>query len=131
MNAHLGPFQAAWEAATGHFTKVTQIRRTANVFFFSEENMWLILGLAGAVLNDTNLWIGPPYDDGGYDFFGTFHNPPKGDMDKGTCNAVFIDGHAEKLELMDKTLYDAKEKAWEVAWPAYPASPAAYPPLSE
>ncbi|UCF43112.1 MAG: type II secretion system protein [Planctomycetota bacterium] len=131
MNAHLGPFQAAWEAATGHFKKVTQIRHPANVFFFSEENIWPIWGMSVTVLNDTNLWIGPPYDDSGYDFFATFHNPTRGNLDKGTCNTVFIDGHAEKLVLMDGTLPEAKEKAWEVAWPAYPASPIDYPPLEE
>jgi prepilin-type N-terminal cleavage/methylation domain-containing protein/prepilin-type processing-associated H-X9-DG protein len=128
MNAHLGPFQANWEAATGHFTKVTQIRHPANVFFFSEENIWVILGMEGTtVLNDTNLWIGAPY--GNIDFFATFHNAPRGNMDKGTCNTVFVDGHAEKLVLMDGTIDEAKEKAWEVAWPAWPASQAAYPPL--
>ena len=129
MNAHLGPFEAAWEAA-GNFEKVTQIRHPANVFFFSEENMWIILGLAVTVLNDTNLWIGAPYDSD-YDFFATFHNAPGGDMDRGTCNAVFVDGHVEQLELMDGTLDEAREKAWKVAWPAWPLlqrSPTGTPP---
>jgi prepilin-type N-terminal cleavage/methylation domain-containing protein/prepilin-type processing-associated H-X9-DG protein len=125
MNAHLGPFEAAWEAS-GHFVKVSQIRRPANVFFFSEENMWIIWGMSATVLNDTNLWIGE-LGTGDYDFFGTFHNPPKGNLDKGTCNAVFVDGHAEKLDLMDGTLDEAREKAWEAAWPAWPASQESYP----
>ena len=125
MNAHLGPFEAEWEAS-GRFVKIMQIRRTANVFFFSEENMWLIPQLSFTVLNDTNLWIGAPYDTD-YDFFATFHNPPAGDMDRGTCNAVFVDGHVEQLDLMDGTLmYDemieeARERAWRVAWPAWPS----------
>jgi prepilin-type N-terminal cleavage/methylation domain-containing protein/prepilin-type processing-associated H-X9-DG protein len=119
MNAFLGPYEAPWEAS-GRFEKVTKIKRPANVFFFSEENMWLILGLSYTVLNDTNLWIGAPYDND-YDFFGTFHNAPKGDKNRGTCNAVFVDGHVEKLDLMDGTFDEAREKAWEVAWPAWPA----------
>lgn len=120
MNGFLGPFSAPWEAA-GRFVKVTQIRHPANVFFFSEENMWVIPGMDIEVLNDTNLWIGAPYDRD-YDFFATFHNAPKGDLNKGTCNAVFVDGHVEKLDLMDGTLGEAREKAWKVAWPAWPAS---------
>ena len=120
MNAHLGPWEASWEAS-GRFEKITQIRHPANVFFFSEENIWTIFGLAGiAPLNDTNLWIGAPYD-GDYDFFATFHNAPKGDVDKGTCNAVFVDGHVEQLDLMDGTLDEAREQAWQVAWPNWPA----------
>ncbi len=82
--------------------------------------MWLILGLSYTVLNDTNLWIGAPYDTD-YDFFATFHNAPKGDKNRGACNAVFVDGHVEQLVLMDGTLEEAREKAWEVAWPAWPA----------
>jgi prepilin-type N-terminal cleavage/methylation domain-containing protein/prepilin-type processing-associated H-X9-DG protein len=123
MNAFLGPFEAPWEAS-GRFEKVTQIRHPENVFFFSEENMWLILGLSYTVLNDTNLWIGAPYDDD-YDFFGTFHNAPQGDLNRGTCNAVFVDGHTEQLDLMDEMdeeFLEAREKAWEVAWPAWPAT---------
>ncbi len=132
MNAYLGPFQAVWEAS-GHFKRLTQIRHPANVFFFSEENMWIIWGMSATVLNDTNLWIGPPppYSSDDYDFFATFHNPPKGNMDKGTCNAVFIDGHSEKLVLMDGTIDEAREKAWEVAWPAWPTSLEVFPPLEE
>jgi prepilin-type N-terminal cleavage/methylation domain-containing protein/prepilin-type processing-associated H-X9-DG protein len=129
MNAHLGPYEESWEAS-GNFVKITQVRHPANVFIFSEENMWLMIGMSYAVLNDTNLWIGAPYD-GDYDFFGTFHNPPKGNMDKGTCNAVFVDGHVEQLDLMDGTMDEAKEKAWQVAWPAWPAlqrSPTGTPP---
>ena len=130
MNAHLGPWEASWEAS-GRFEKITQIRHPANVFFFSEENVWTIFGIAGfAPLNDTNLWIGAPYD-GDYDFFATFHNAPKGDVDKGTCNAVFVDGHVEQLDLMEGTLDEAREKAWEKAWPAWPAlqrSPTPPPP---
>jgi len=123
MNAWLGPFIAEWEAS-GDFVKVMQVRRPANVFFFSEENMWTIFGMGnGAVLNDTNLWIGPPDVEDFYDFFGTFHNAPQGDMDRGTCNAVFVDGHVEQLDLMDGTLKEAKEKAWEVAYPAWPKLP--------
>jgi prepilin-type N-terminal cleavage/methylation domain-containing protein/prepilin-type processing-associated H-X9-DG protein len=129
MNAHLGPFEAAWEAS-GRFVKVTQIRRPANFFFFAEENMWIIEEMYVTVLNDTNLWIGAPYD-GDYDFFATFHNAPAGNTDRGTCNAVFVDGHAEQLELMDGTLDEAREKAWKVAWPAWPRlqrSPTCPPP---
>ena len=125
MNAFLGPFEAEWEAS-GRFEKVTQIRRSANVFFFSEENMWMLSGMFVAVLNDTNLWIGAPYDSD-KDFFGTFHNAPAGDMDRGTCNAVFVDGHTEQLDLMDRTLDElevideARKRAWKVAWPSWPA----------
>ena len=118
MNAHLGKPIGPGEAATGRFRKLTQIRHPAEVFLFSEENMWALEGLvnAPAVLNDTNLWIGSPTDRV-YDFFATFHSPPKGDMDKGGVNMVFIDAHVEYVNLMEGTLEEAVEKAWELAWP--------------
>ena len=120
MNAHLGPWEAPWEAP-GRFEKVSQVRRPANVFFFSEENMWTIADMGGTPLNDTNLWIGAPYGVTDFDFFATFHNAPQGDTDRGTCNAVFVDGHVEQLDLMDETLKEARERAWERAWPSWPA----------
>lgn len=118
MNAHLGQPLAPGEAATGMFSKSIQIKHPAEVFLFSEENMWALEGLvnAPAVLNDTNLWIGAPTDRV-YDFFATFHNPPGGDMDKGGFNLVFVDAHVEYVNIMDGTLEEAVEKAWEMSWP--------------
>jgi prepilin-type N-terminal cleavage/methylation domain-containing protein/prepilin-type processing-associated H-X9-DG protein len=73
---------------TKKFSDVT--RSKAEVFFFSEENMWLRPGCS-YVLNDNALC------GDGRDWFGTFHSPASGDLDSGTANAVFVDCHVEEV----------------------------------
>lgn len=68
------------------------VKNPAGVMFFSEENSWTIQFLSIAGINDTNLRAQP---DRAVDCFGTFHNPPGGDIDKGKANAVFVDSHVE------------------------------------
>jgi prepilin-type N-terminal cleavage/methylation domain-containing protein len=64
-------------------------RSHSEIFFFSEENMWLRPGCA-YVLNDNALC------GDGRDWFGTFHNT-KGNLDSGFVNAVFVDAHVEPV----------------------------------
>jgi len=66
-------------------------RSKAEVFFFTEENMWPSPPKCMYVLNDTCLW------GDGRDWFGSFHSAPRGDLDSGTVNAVFVDGHVSKV----------------------------------
>ena len=65
-------------------------RRHSEIFFFSEENMWLRPGCIW-VLNDNSLC------GDGRDWFGTFHSAKSGDLNSGTANASFVDGHVEEV----------------------------------
>jgi len=89
--------------------KKSDVKKAADTFFFSEENMWKIEGMNAAVLNDTALFIRSDADDG--DCLATFHNPPNTGLDvdqqgwgegglcEGSANVVFIDGHAEMVHV--------------------------------
>jgi len=98
MNAYLGskrgdPHGSALANSKGlnGIYKVGEITRShAEVFFFAEENMWARPGCAN-VLNDNALC------PDGRDWFATFHSRPSGDLNGGTCNAIFVDAHVEKV----------------------------------
>ena len=83
MNAFLGRASGAMK-----YSQIT--RNKAEVFFFAEENMWLRPGVL-SVLNDNSL------NNALGDWFGTFHATKSGDLNSGTINAVFVDGHVEKV----------------------------------
>jgi prepilin-type N-terminal cleavage/methylation domain-containing protein/prepilin-type processing-associated H-X9-DG protein len=87
MNAFLGSRNLE---NRGVITSSEITRNKSQVFFFAEENMWLRPG-CDWVLNDTSLW------PNGTDWFGTFHNAPRSDLNSGTINAVFVDGHAQRV----------------------------------
>ncbi len=75
----------------GGALKYSDITRSkAEVFVFSEENLWVRPG-CNWVLND-NALVGV-----GADWFATFHGAKRGDLNGGTSNAVFVDGHADKV----------------------------------
>lgn len=65
-------------------------RSHSEIFFFSEENMWLRPGCQ-YVLNDNALC------GDGRDWFGTFHSAKSGDLNSGTANAVFVDAHVQEV----------------------------------
>ena len=88
MNAFLGMGELYGYKGALTLTEVT--RNKAEVFFLSEENMWLRPG-SDYVLNDTAL-----FGSGSRDWFGTFHGGRK-DLNSGTVNAVFVDGHADSV----------------------------------
>jgi len=68
------------------------VKNPARVFFFSEENTKWVKGISNVGVNDTNLRATPR---GVTDCFATYHNPPGGNIEKGTANAVFVDSHVE------------------------------------
>ena len=71
------------------------VKRPANVYLFSEENTWTIEGLSSDSFNDNSLHAVPaPRID---DCFATFHYTPAGNLDNGFANAVFVDGHVERV----------------------------------
>ena len=114
MNAFLGTENFAMNNGVLRSTEIT--RSKSQVFFFSEENMWLRPG-CDWVLNDTSLWAN------GNDWFGTFHNAPHSDLNKGTANAVFADGHAQRVQsaLKSSNPNDNSEKEFglfeKYGWP--------------
>jgi len=99
MNAYLGAKQgdaggsaARDSSGRGGVYKVSEITRSkAEVFFFSEENMWARPGNSN-VLNDNALC------PDGRDWFGTLHGAKRGDWNGGTVNAVFVDAHVESVK---------------------------------
>ncbi len=98
MNAYLGSKQGDsdgyCEADTrgrgGVYKRSEVTRSKAEVFFFSEENMWTRTGNAN-VLNDNALC------PDARDWLGTFHGAKAGDLNTGSVNAVFVDAHVEQV----------------------------------
>jgi prepilin-type N-terminal cleavage/methylation domain-containing protein len=98
MNAYLGSkngddsgWGATNSAGLGGIYKLSEVTRSkSEVFFFAEENMWVRPGCE-VVLNDNALC---PDDR---DWFGTFHSASSGDLNSGTCNAVFVDAHVDEV----------------------------------
>jgi prepilin-type processing-associated H-X9-DG protein len=88
MNARLG---SRTGCVSGGVLKRSEITRNkAEVFFFAEENIWLRPG-CNTVLNDTALC------PDGRDWFGTFHNTTSDNLNAGTVNVVFVDGHVQQV----------------------------------
>ncbi len=113
MNAFLGQKEIANNNGIIKSMEIT--RNKSQVFFFSEENMWLRPG-SDWVLNDTALW------PNGTDWFGTFHNAPRSDLNSGTVNAVFVDGHTQSVRsALKKNPDDNSEKEFGIfekyGWP--------------
>ncbi|MHC4664861.1 MAG: type II secretion system protein [Planctomycetota bacterium] len=108
MNAYLGMMTRYG------VLKLTQVRRPARVFIFSEENMWMNPGVSDAVLNDTVLLPRyPPYGlDDISDSFGTFHFTKGGDLTTGKANLVFVDGHVDTVHIGVNNLDDAFRLSW-------------------
>ena len=89
----------------------SEIKHPANIFAFSEENLWTISDLSSYTLNDNALYIEPP--PGTLDCFATYHSAPGGDREKGSANLVFVDGHSGMIRAEDQ--YDGGN--YEIADP--------------
>ena len=99
MNGYLGYGQF------GIVAQEEQVRRPAEVFAFSEENLWTMEGLSSYVLNNNNLVI---RTDGGWNNFATYHNTSSTDLNEGVANAVFVDGHVQTVRA---------ENGYKLSWP--------------
>jgi len=113
MNAFLGSSTMNSRKAALKSSSIT--RRTSEVFFFAEENMWLRDGCS-YVLNDNALC------PDGRDWFGTFHGAKNGDLNDGMTNVVFVDAHVEEVRSAlkeDKSDNSEKEfgKFEKYGWP--------------
>lgn len=91
MNQHLGE------------RKIVEIKNQSQIFFFSEENLWVTAGWSTFAFNDTALCVikdaHNSFSDGiqPWDSFGTFHNAKDEKMETGVVNAVFVDGHVQTV----------------------------------
>lgn len=106
------PQQYRQKIADEGFTKETMVKNPSRVFYFAEENSWVIPGLNVAGINDNNLRSVP---SGGADSFATFHKAPKGDLNLGFCNASFVDGHVEMVSAYPE---DPIGNTFVLSWPA-------------
>jgi prepilin-type N-terminal cleavage/methylation domain-containing protein/prepilin-type processing-associated H-X9-DG protein len=94
MNAYVGG------DGQGAVTRELQIEKpTANILFFTEENMWTIPGLSTDGRNDTNL---RSWGIGGGDCIATYHNAPQGKLNRGEGNVVFVDGHVGAVKVEEQ-----------------------------
>jgi prepilin-type N-terminal cleavage/methylation domain-containing protein/prepilin-type processing-associated H-X9-DG protein len=114
LNAEVGKNSAAGFPCAKKTARVT--RSNSEVFLFSEENMWPRNDGNFRSLNDTMM-----LPTGNHDWFGTFHSTGTGsieDLNAGTCNAVFVDGHSEEVRSaygnIEEMEYDRFEK---YGWP--------------
>ena len=99
MNGYLG------DGFFGEVERSAQIKLTAEIIFFSEENVWTIDGLSQYALNNNNLVI---RDDGSWNNIATYHKIKGRDLDSGVANVVFIDGHVGTAKAED---------SFKIAWP--------------
>ena len=105
MNAYLG------SAEEGGVMRLEQVRNPGMVFLFAEENCWsvqagrgkdkwLSAALSTSGLDDTRLLIRPTPE--AENCFGTYHDAPSRDLNRGHGNAVFVDGHVELIRAEDQ-----------------------------
>ena len=86
MNGYLG------YGFFGVVEKVTEIRNSSKVLFFSEENVWTIPGVSRYSLNNNNLII---QETNSWNNIATFHRVKGDDLNSGVANVVFVDGHVD------------------------------------
>lgn len=124
MNAFLGGFEMLSLLSNNQelVIRASEIRSPTSVYFFSEENCWLIANGTRryqAVFNDNALcgsyapdhprdlaaWTKTTYPDPDKsslrDSFGSFHRTTLEKRDEGLANASFMDGHVDFVSFKD------------------------------
>lgn len=117
QNAFLG--QDEFAGTLGGVIKLAHVAAPARTFYFAEENMWqrelldendAPKGVFKAAINDTILLstqAAGQATEGG-DCFSTYHVPPQNNYDKGSGNAVMLDGSVITVTADD---------VFRLAWP--------------
>jgi len=93
MNSYLGHGKWFFEAK---ISKISEIRRPADILFFSEENLWAIPDLSWTYLNNNNLHMRPVNANDTkylYNNIATYHKTKGNDRNSGIANIAFVDGH--------------------------------------
>jgi prepilin-type N-terminal cleavage/methylation domain-containing protein/prepilin-type processing-associated H-X9-DG protein len=93
MNSYLG--HGKWFSPE-KIKKISEIKRPAEILFFSEENLWDIPGRSWTHLNNNNLHM-RPYSGREYLYnnIATYHKIKGNDRDSGVANIAFADGHVD------------------------------------
>ena len=127
MNGYLGSIQE------GGVLKDAEVRDPGGVFFFAEENpwsvrpdhpkfraRWLSAPLSTKALDNMALLVTPtPQAE---DCFATYHDAPRGDLNRGSGHVVFIDGHVNSIRAKDqmrKTMHGGNSRlgpAGNLSW---------------
>ena len=124
MNSYIGRSGSIWSSWLGSdvtgVSKESEVYRASEVITFTEENTWTIDGYSAYPFNDVHFTVGNATRQ--IDNYATFHNAP-GDLNQGSTNRVFGDGHAgsrtrkatnpEDQAAVDKEL----EEGFRIAWP--------------
>jgi prepilin-type N-terminal cleavage/methylation domain-containing protein/prepilin-type processing-associated H-X9-DG protein len=94
--------------------RLSQVKRSAQCFAFSEENMWIIpdpetgiparpgdgnkfYSMVAIGKNDLWLYANKAWKEGAYSNFATYHNVSAGKKIEGKANVVFVDGHVSLI----------------------------------
>jgi len=104
--------------------KLTMVKRPAQCFAFSEENMWTIGNpddrdshpkrtcddnkiYSSMAIGKNDLWLSAlkTWPDGALSNFATYHNVSKSHRDEGFANALYVDGHVKTVK--GRAGYDA------------------------
>jgi prepilin-type N-terminal cleavage/methylation domain-containing protein/prepilin-type processing-associated H-X9-DG protein len=101
-------FEADSTLAKEPSMRLSQIKRTAQCFAFSEENMWTIdhrpgdgaKFYSGMAIGKNDLWLNAlkSWPDGALSNLATYHNVSAGNKNEGSANAVFVDGHVSLMK---------------------------------
>ena len=107
MNGYLG------SKDEGGVLNESEVRKPGEVFFFAEENSWSVrpdhpkfpakwlkAPLSTRALDDTILLITPTPD--ARDCFATYHGVSSGELDRGSGNVAFIDGHVRSVRVEEQ-----------------------------
>ncbi len=113
MNAFLGGFEMYTLYSNNQelFVKASEVRSPTSVYFFAEENCWLLPSRYSAVFNDNALCGAPhhPEDPQAWNYsflpipgerlfgdcFASFHKTTLDKRDDGMTNVLFLDGHVD------------------------------------
>jgi len=93
MNSYLGYGKWFFEAK---IKKISEIKRPADVLYFSEENLWTVPDRSWTYLNNNNLHM-RPFGSSNlkflYNNIATYHKARGNDRNSGIANIAFADGH--------------------------------------
>ena len=89
MNAYIG--DRAW-GGQPNIQTVHGISNPAEFLLFCEENAWIAAPYARFPINNGAMGVGS-WNGGAIDAIGSFHDPPNGNLNEGSSNVAFLDGH--------------------------------------